>query len=59
MFEQGALHPKKAKEGLAMRIIADFHDEQAAQTAREEFERIVDAAPKRPGQWLATEYFGW
>jgi tyrosyl-tRNA synthetase len=40
LVEEGALHPKKAKEGLAMRIITDFHDEQAAKTAREEFERI-------------------
>jgi tyrosyl-tRNA synthetase len=40
MVEQGELHPKKAKEGLAMRVINDFHDEQAAKAAREEFERI-------------------
>jgi len=36
----GELHPKKAKEGLAMRIITDFHGEAAAKTAREEFERV-------------------
>lgn len=35
-----ALHPKKAKEGLAMRIISDFHGEAAARAAREEFERV-------------------
>jgi len=40
LVEQGRLHPKKAKEGLAMRIINDFYDESAAQQAREEFERI-------------------
>ncbi len=34
------LHPKKAKEGLALRIVADFHGEPAAKEAREEFERI-------------------
>jgi tyrosyl-tRNA synthetase len=34
------LHPKKAKQGLAMRIIADFHGEGAAKTALEEFERV-------------------
>ena len=34
------LHPKKAKEGLALRIVADFHGEAAAREAREEFERI-------------------
>jgi tyrosyl-tRNA synthetase len=36
----GELHPKKAKEGLAMRIITDFHGESAAKAAREEFERV-------------------
>jgi len=36
----GELHPKKAKEGLAIRIISDFHGEAAAREAREEFERI-------------------
>jgi len=40
LVAEGALHPKKAKEGLAMRIIADFHDEAAAREAREEFERM-------------------
>ena len=40
LVENGELHPKKAKEGLAMRIIADFHDEAAARDAREEFERV-------------------
>jgi tyrosyl-tRNA synthetase len=40
LTEAGELHPKKAKEGLAMRIIADFHGEVAAKTAREEFERV-------------------
>ena len=39
----GELHPKKAKEGLAMRIVTDFHGEPAARTAREEFERIFAA----------------
>ena len=40
IVERGELHPKKAKEGLAMRIITDFHGETAAREAREEFERI-------------------
>ncbi len=40
LVEQGELHPKKAKEGLALRIIADFHGERAAKSAREEFERV-------------------
>jgi len=37
------LHPKKAKQGLAMRIIADFHGEAAAKAAMEEFERVFSA----------------
>ena len=40
LVKQGNLHPKKAKEGLAMRIISDFHSESAARDAREEFERV-------------------
>jgi tyrosyl-tRNA synthetase len=40
MVSGGDLHPKKAKEGLAMRIIDDFHGETAAREAREEFERV-------------------
>ena len=38
------LHPKKAKQGLAMRIIADFHGEPAAKEALEEFERVFTAS---------------
>jgi tyrosyl-tRNA synthetase len=37
------LHPKKAKQGLAMRIISDFHGEAAAKEALEEFERVFTA----------------
>jgi tyrosyl-tRNA synthetase len=40
IVQTGELHPKKAKEGLAIRIIQDFYDEQAALNAREEFERV-------------------
>ena len=40
LVEEGQLHPKKAKEGLALRIVTDFHGEEAAQEARQEFERI-------------------
>ena len=40
LVEAGGLHPKKAKEGLAMRIITDFHTEAAAKAAHEEFERV-------------------
>jgi tyrosyl-tRNA synthetase len=38
--EAGRMHPKQVKEGLALRIIADFHGEAAAREARAEFERI-------------------
>lgn len=34
------LHPKRAKEGMAMRIVTDFHGETAAKDAREAFERV-------------------
>ncbi len=40
LVREGKLHPKRAKEGLAMQVIKDFHDEAAAREAREEFERI-------------------
>ena len=40
LVAKGELHPKKAKEGLAMRIITDFNGEAAAKAAREEFERV-------------------
>lgn len=40
LVRSGELHPKKAKEGLAMRIVADFHGEAAARAALEEFQRI-------------------
>jgi tyrosyl-tRNA synthetase len=40
MVASERLHPKKAKEGLALRIVADYHGEPAAREAREEFERV-------------------
>ncbi|MCP3979524.1 MAG: tyrosine--tRNA ligase [bacterium] len=40
LVERGELHPKKVKEGMAMRIIADFHDEAGAKQAREEFAKV-------------------
>ena len=40
MIADKTLHPKKAKQGLAMRIITDFHGEAAAQGALHEFERV-------------------
>jgi tyrosyl-tRNA synthetase len=35
------LHPMKAKEGLAMRIVTDLHGEDAAETAHRDFARVV------------------
>jgi tyrosyl-tRNA synthetase len=43
LVDEGSLHPKKAKEGLALRIVADFFDEAQAKLAREEFERVFAA----------------
>jgi tyrosyl-tRNA synthetase len=43
LVKDKTLHPKKAKQGLAMRIITDFHGEQAARLALEEFERVFTA----------------
>jgi len=38
--ERGERHPMEVKMELARRIIADFHSAQAADAAREEFERV-------------------
>ena len=40
LVREHALHPMKANEGLAMRIVADFHGEPAARDAHEEFQRV-------------------
>ena len=40
MVQDGSLHPKKAKEGLALRIVSDLQGQDAAREAREEFERV-------------------
>ena len=40
LVQDGSLHPNKAKEGLALRIVSDFYSEVAAREAREEFERV-------------------
>jgi tyrosyl-tRNA synthetase len=42
MVQQGRLHPKKAKEGLALRIITDFHGENAAREAGEHFRAMFE-----------------
>jgi len=38
--QAGRPHPMDAKMGLAARIVADFHGEEAAKNAAEEFQRI-------------------
>lgn len=38
--ESGEAHPKKVKEELALEITARFHSDDAAQNARDEFERV-------------------
>ncbi len=59
--ERGELHPKKAKEMLALEITARFHDEAAAQEAKEAFDslfkqkQIPDDIPEvelEPGIWI-------
>ncbi len=41
--ESGELHPKRAKEMLALEITARFHDEAAAQQAKEAFDSLFKA----------------
>ncbi len=36
----GKVHPMKVKQGLATKIVADFHSEEAAQAAQENWSRI-------------------
>ncbi|HEX7183011.1 MAG TPA: tyrosine--tRNA ligase [Thermoanaerobaculia bacterium] len=38
--ESGELHPKKVKQELARRLVADYHGEEAAQQAEAEFEKV-------------------
>ncbi len=54
------LHPKKVKQGLAMRIIADFHGEEAARQALEEFERVfaMDGEPDEVPEFKMTPVDG-
>lgn len=39
-IEQGNLHPKKAKENLALEITERFHSKEEANNAKSEFDRI-------------------
>lgn len=38
--DSGILHPKSAKESLALEIVERFHSHKSAQNAKEEFERV-------------------
>jgi tyrosyl-tRNA synthetase len=38
--DAGTRHPKQAKVDLARRVVAEFHDQAAADTAAEEFDRV-------------------
>ena len=42
LVAEGTLHPKKAKEGLAMRIVADFQGEDAAREAMAGFRKVFE-----------------
>ncbi len=58
-IEAGRLHPKAAKQELARRITAEFHGEDAARAAQDEFDRIFagggvpEEVPEHsfPGNW--------
>jgi tyrosyl-tRNA synthetase len=39
-IKDGSIHPKKAKEGLAIEIVERYHGKEAAVNAKEEFERM-------------------
>lgn len=41
--EAGELHPKTVKQELARRLVADYHGEEAARQAEEEFEKVFHA----------------
>ncbi len=40
LVEDGKLHPMRVKEGLALRIVSEFHGEPSAREALEEFKRV-------------------
>jgi len=59
--ESGELHPKRAKEMLALEITARFHSEEAAQQAKEAFDSLFKAkqipedipeVTLEPGIWI-------
>jgi tyrosyl-tRNA synthetase len=48
--EAGTVHPKAAKRDLAILIASDFHGEEAARGAAEEFERITGRGAEVPDE---------
>ena len=59
--ESGALHPKAAKEALALEITARYHSQELAQSAKEEFDNVFskDEIPSdietfsfESGEWI-------
>lgn len=44
--ELKAIHPKKAKEALAVELVARFHDQQEAQEAKSQFDKLFGASNK-------------
>jgi tyrosyl-tRNA synthetase len=53
--KQGVVHPMEAKMELARSIIADFHDEDSAQTAEQEFKRVFSKR-ELPTEMKVIEY---
>jgi len=53
----GELHPKKAKESLALEITARYHGEEAAQAAKSEFDNVF-SKNELPSDMDEYEYAG-
>ncbi len=61
--EAGDLHPKAVKQELARHLVAQFHGDEAARLAEEEFEKVFagggvpDEVPEKdlPGTWTLTK----
>jgi len=53
--KQGIVHPMEAKMELARGIIADFHDEESAQQAEQEFKRVFSKR-ELPSEMKVFEY---
>lgn len=58
--EKGNLHPKTAKENLALEIITRYYDAQKAKEAKEEFDKVFskDEMPSQMPTFEKTAEFG-